>query len=411
MVKFGKLSPTNGGAIQVYSDALRDTSITAHLLLSNGKVFFKGCLRITKGNFINAPKARVHEWIRACGRNRADLAGRANDRNTVYAFRTRDATYGLHFAELNGTNTTRIDSGDSPPEQPKKKVKVRAERLATLIAGDFYENRLDLSSRHASRDGASWDSMPEVEAARQIRTQGAPHDAVRMFLTLIAAMDRARNAASLWSAGVALFGLHPEVFDPRRAADLPLSRLKRLLAEAGVSQRHQPDAGAWQRIAKSLVAGDGSPVHKVIHLGVGDADELLKEVKTEDRGGSRFPMLRGPKIGPMWVRMLAEPGEAKIARMDTVRVAVDVHVRRITENLGVASTRGLPLKDARPKIQAAWQRAVAAADICGPSRIAGTCAALDPALWSFGKYGCSHCVTVGQRVPIGRTCDHCQLPT
>ena len=409
MVRFGKLSPTNGGAIQVYSDALKDTTIMAHLLLTNGKVFFKGPLRITKGNFINAPKVRLHEWIGECGRIRADFAGRANDRNTVYAFLTRDGTYGLHFAELDGTSTTCVESRDSPPEQPKQKS--RAERLAMLIARDFYENGLDLSSRHASRDGASWDSMPEVGAAGQIRTQGAPDDAVRMFLTFIAAMDRARDAASLWRAGVALFGLHPEVFDPRQAADLPFSKLKRLLAEAGVSQRHEPDARAWQRIAKSLVAGDGSPVHEVIHRGVGDADELLKEVKTEDRAGSRFPMLRGPKIGPMWVRMLAEPGEAKITGMDTVRVAVDVQVRRITENLGVASTRGLPLKDARPKIQAAWQRAVAATDICGPSRIAGTCAALDPALWSFGKYGCSHCETVGAPVPIGRTCDHCQLPT
>ena len=138
---------------------------------------------------------------------------------------------------------------------------------------------------------------------------------------------------------------------------------------------------------------------------VGDGLDGLKRVGLPASAHQR------PKIGPMWVRMLAEPGEAKITGMDTVRVAVDVQVRRITENLGVASTRGLPLKDARPKIQAAWQRAVAATDICGPSRIAGTCAALDPALWSFGKYGCSHCETVGAPVPIGRTCDHCQLPT
>ena len=407
-MRFGKLSPTNGGAIHVYSDALKGTTVMARLVLTNGKVFFKGHLRITKGKFINAPKARLHGWFRACGRNQSDLAGRANDRNTVYALRAHDGTLDLHFAELFGTSTTRADSRGSVPEQPKQEVS--AERLATLIAGDFYENRLDLSSRHASRAEASWDSMPEVEAARQIRTSGASDDAVRMFLTFIAAMDRSRDAASLWRAGVALFGLHPEVFDAHRAADLPFARLKRLLAEAHVAQRYQQDARAWQRISRSLVAGDGSPVHRVIHRGVGDAEELLTAVKSEDCAGPRFPMLRGPKIGPMWVRMLAEPGEARITRMDAVRVAVDVHVRRITENLSVASTRGLRLKDAKPKIQAAWQSAVTATDICGPPRIAGTCAALDPALWSFGKYGCSHCETVRQRVPIGRACEHCQLP-
>ena len=282
---------------------------------------------------------------------------------------------------------------------------VSTKRLAALIANDFYENRLDLSSRNVPPDRASWDSMPEVRAARQLRADGAPDDVVRMFLTFIAAMDRARDATSLWRAGVSLFGSHPEVFDLSRAADLPFSTLRRLLAEPGVSQRHEQDTGAWLRIARSLATGDGARVSDVIHRGVGDAEELLKEV----RAGRRFPMLRGAKVGPMWIRMLAEPGGATITRIDRIPVAVDVHVRRVTENLGVTNTGGLELDEARSHIQSAWRKAVGAAQICGPSRITGTCAALDPALWSFGKYGCSHCETVGVRVPIGRACDHCQL--
>ena len=117
---FGKLSPTNGGAIKVYSAALNDTTIVARLLLTDAKVFFSGPLRITKGNFINAPKSQVHGWIRACGRNEADLAGPANDKNTVYACRTGEVTYDLHFVELNDTSTTRDDSRDSSLEQPQQ---------------------------------------------------------------------------------------------------------------------------------------------------------------------------------------------------------------------------------------------------------------------------------------------------
>ena len=83
-------------------------------------------------------------------------------------------------------------------------------RLAELVAGDFYENRLDLSSRYVPAGSASWDSMPEVEAARKIKARGAPGDTVRLFLTFIAAMDRARDAGVLWRAGVELFELHPE---------------------------------------------------------------------------------------------------------------------------------------------------------------------------------------------------------
>ena len=373
----------------------------ARLLLRDGKVFFEGHLQITKGNFVNAPKVQVHGWIRACGLNRGDLAGRANERNTVYAFRTGDGTYCLHFAELRGTSTTRVDSHDSLPEQPKQSV--GTERLATLIADNFYENRLDLSSRSAPPGGASWDSMPEVGAARQLRDQRAPDDAVRLFVTFVAAMDRLRDASSLWRAAIALFTSRPEVFDPSRAVALPFSTLKRFLSEAGVSKMHEPDTRAWHRIAQSLATGDESPVYTVIHRGVGDAEELLKARR-------QFPMLRGEKIGPMWIRMLAEPGGATIAHMATIPVAADVHVHRITKNLGVASVPDLRLKTAKRTIQSAWQAAVAAANIGGPSRIAGTCAALDPALWTFGKYGCSHCEKVGVRVPIGSACDHCQLP-
>ena len=228
-----------------------------------------------------------------------------------------------------------------------------------------------------------------------------------MFLTFIAAKDRARDATSLWRAGVSLFGSHPEVFDSAQAADLPFSTLRRLLAEPGVSQRHELDTGAWHRIARSLAARDGPRVYDVIHGGIGDAEELLKEV----RAGRRFPMLRGQKVGPMWVRMLAEPGRATIDRMDRIPVAVDVHVRRITENLGVTNTGDLELEEARPQIQLAWRKAVAGVSIGGPSRIAGSCAALDPVLWSLGKYGCSHCERVGTRLPVSSACDHCQLVT
>jgi len=251
--------------------------------------------------------------------------------------------------------------------------------------------------------------MPEVEATRQLRNRGTADDAVRRFLTFIAALDRARDSTALWRAGVVLFGSHPEVFDPRRVASLPISSLKHLLYEFRVSQRHGQDTWSWHRIAQSLARGDGAPVYNVIYRGIGDAAGLLREVRTKDSDGPRFPLLKGPKIGPVWVRILAEPGRAAITHMDTIPVAVDAHVRRITENLGVTSTRNLSLKDAKPTIQSAWQGEVAHASIGGPSRIAGTCAALDPALWAFGKYGCGHCKRKGLRVPIGRACDHCQF--
>lgn len=251
-----------------------------------------------------------------------------------------------------------------------------AARLAELIAGDFYDGRLDLSARGMA-PGAAWPQMPEVECVRQLRASGTPDRLIRLFLTFVSAM--------------------------------PSDKVRALLSAHDVSRRHGPDTRAWRIIAGSLASGRGA-VYRVVDSGAGDAKELLEELRSvDDNRQSRFPMLRGPKVGPMWVRIMANPGGAKISRMDTIPVAVDVQVRRTTENLGVTDTMGLRPKEAKPLIQSVWRTAVADAGIGGPPGIADSSAALDPALWFFGKYGCSHCERMSRRVPIGRACDHCQF--
>jgi len=191
---------------------------------------------------------------------------------------------------------------------------------------------------------------------------------------------------------------------------MSIDTLTRRLSEAGVSQRHGPDAKAWHRIASSLASGD-DPVSRLIDSGTGDAKELRNDLRShDDMDQPRYPMLCGPKIGPMRIRIMAWPGCAKIARIESVRVAVDVHVRRVTENLGVSDTMGLELRNAKPEIQEAWHSAVQSAKIGGPQGISGTCAALDPVLWFFGKHGCSHCEPLGIRKPISKVCDSCRYP-
>ena len=126
-----------------------------------------------------------------------------------------------------------------------------------------------------------------------------------------------------------------------------------------------------------------------------------------DAGASpAFPCFEVQTIGPMWVRMLTAPGGAKINNMDIIPVAVDTHVRRVTGNLGVLDTRNMSEGEARRRVQDAWRVAVASTRIGGPPAIADTCAALDPALWAFGKFGCSHSERTAQLVPISDKCEH-----
>ena len=282
-------------------------------------------------------------------------------------------------------------------------------QLAETIVGEFYSDRFDLSRRGLAA-GAAWPLMPEVEAVQQLRDLGASKRITRLFLTFISAMDRARDATRLWRAGVGLFERFPEVFRPDDVLTMSIGTMTALLREAGVSQRHGPDTEAWRRIACSLASGSGS-VCRLVDTGAGDAVELRKDLRSSDRAGlPRYPMLRGPKLGPMWVRIMANPGGAKITSIESIPVAVDVHVRRATENLGVSDTMNLELRKAKPVIQEAWRSAVLSANIGGPPGISGTCAALDPALWFFGKHGCSHCEQLGQRSPISSACHSCRYP-
>ena len=281
-----------------------------------------------------------------------------------------------------------------------------AARIAEWIADDFYGRRLDFSERPAS--GGGWSEMPEVD----IVPKGLEDPRkVRLFLTFIAAVDKMVDAARLWSAGADLLQDHPGVFDPAAASAMDIGALGGILKRGGVLRFPKPQTEAWRRIAVSLSQRTGS-VYRVVETGRGDARELLRDLRSRDSTGAfRYPELRGKKIGPMWVRMMAEPGGATIHRLEVVPVAVDVQVRRVTENLGVAATAGLPLDKAKPRIQEAWFAAVAASHgIAAPERIRNTCAALDPALWFFGKHGCSHCEQVKRRVRFGRACQACRFP-
>ena len=244
-------------------------------------------------------------------------------------------------------------------------------RLAELITADFYGRRLDFSARNPGNN--DWRSLPEIEvtdrmpptdaavATDGLRNEKASGRTVRLFLTFVAAVDKMRDATQLWRAAGSLFRSNPEVFNPAKVCSMPPESLGKLLRDSGVTKYHKPQVLAWRRIAVSLASGKG-PVCRVVDSGDGDAEELLRDVRSRDSRGPRYPELRGDKIRLMWVRMMAEPGKAEIRRLETVPVAVDVQVRRVTENLGVTNTYGPELNNRiKKQIQQAWSDGVAAA--------------------------------------------------
>lgn len=282
--------------------------------------------------------------------------------------------------------------------------------IARTITEDFHHGAFDLSARGGAPP-PSWESMPEVVALRGLQALAATPREVRTFMTLLAAMDRARDADLLWRNGVALFREARWAFDPAQCFQHSLTHLQDALVASRVSQRHGPDSAGWRLIAEALI-DEGSPlaVRRVVNDGVGDAAELLAAVRAARPSGQPwFPFLSGPKISEMWVRLLAVPGGARITSIERLNVAVDVQVRKVSEYLGVTATSGRDLEQIRGVIQDAWR--ALAAETVGPPEIAGTAAALDPALWFLGKWGCTFCERANRQMPISRACGRCRFPT
>jgi len=254
--------------------------------------------------------------------------------------------------------------------------------------------------------------MPEFIGAGELRAAGATDAEVRLWLTFTAAMDRARDADVLADSSVRMWRLDPWAFDPDEIVARGERELGDLLRTRKVSQKHSQDAPAWRRIAKSLSQlGQAPAVRRAVYDGAGDAPELLRAVDANDRDRtSLFPLLRGPKIARLWVRELAYPGCATLTHLDAIEVAVDTQVRKVTEYLDVTDTGGLSTSAARAIVQRVWRVDVEASGAAGPEPIQNTSAALDPALWFFAKWGCTHCQEVGRRVPISPICTECRFP-
>ena len=147
-----------------------------------------------------------------------------------------------------------------------------------------------------------------------------------------------------------------------------------------------PDAASWRSIAEAL-ASSQCP------------DSIRRAI---DGNPTSADVVRG--LTATWPR-----GEAAISGLEVIPVAVDTHVQRVTEMLGLAEPRNLD-DSHRARIQAIWFEAVAQAGSFGaPDGIEGTAAGLDPALWALGKEGCSRCEKSARKIPVGSICDPCVL--
>lgn len=296
-------------------------------------------------------------------------------------------------------------AGSGPAHDTRPKLVVEEPDAVAPMADHVHRIASDYASGVL---GESWGELPET---RVFRLPNADPVDTRTWLTFICALDRARDAEALWSAGLRAWESDPWLFTPTELVQRSFTELTEGLRASGLSQRHGPDAFAWAVIADTLAGADcPDTVRAVLDGGPVDASALRSALNETLPGGtSKFPLLSGPKIGPMWIRIMAYPGGAEVTGVDVIPVAVDTHVQRATEMLGLVSVRSLDDRH-RKEIEEVWFRAVReSGPFGGPNGIDGTAAALDPALWVLGKNGCSVCERAMEKRPIGSICELCEL--
>lgn len=306
------------------------------------------------------------------------------------------------------------DAGATPPRSAEPQLiapPMPAERVREIVqqlTEEFSNGALDLSSR-TDAPICGWEGIPEIKMAEELRPQGITDIELRIILTLGVAMDRARDADRLWDAVMRMFRSNRWAFDPDILKSVDMNTLRKAMADSGVSQRHGKDSDAWQRIGAAMVSPKSPPAFReVIFQGRATYTDLQVALQAH-RPDSKpwFPLLRGPKISLVWLRMLVTPGRAEIHGLNEMPVAVDVQVRKATEYLGVTQTYGLPLLKVKSAIQRTWQSGAERAR--GPGLLAGTASALDPAIWFFAKWGCTYCERIKRKAPISSLCNGCQL--
>lgn len=223
-------------------------------------------------------------------------------------------------------------------------------------------------------------SMPEEELSRDIANE---LDRL-MYLTLTVSIDYQRDAVALWRHTRARYD-DPEtrwLFDPREVATRTPAEILAALRRGdprGALRYPTKDAGWWHRNSRTFAqdyAGDPRVLFQRL-------DWDVARIRHEVNRPGRFQGLKGPKIFPLWIRMLADIQRYHFTGLEALPIPVDVHVARATFTTGLMRGRYEGPFDATLKsvIRRAWTDACRAA---GEPHMT-----FDEPRWQLSRLGCT----------------------
>ena len=99
------------------------------------------------------------------------------------------------------------------------------------------------------------------------------------------------------------------LFDPKALHEAGYAKVKKDMQKHSLSKKPGKDASIWRTVGVTFYKKwKGDPKNFLQHCGW-DGPEILKQLEKDSheyngRPVSDYPYLRGPKIGPLWLRML-----------------------------------------------------------------------------------------------------------
>lgn len=255
----------------------------------------------------------------------------------------------------------------------------RTSRVINILMDWYNDNK---------RDGVLKDAdVPESRPPADVKIGSYEHI---MFITFTVSIDYMRDAAQLWDSARRTWEDEETrwVFYPDKVAKRTMdmnepAELVNALAKHKLSKRRDKDAKKiWGPVALSfnrLFEGDPRKLFADLSY---DALEIYCQMCKRNSYHKHFPYLSGPKILPLWIRMLHTEAGIKFKNLDEVPLPMDIHVARSTITTGclVGRFEG-KFNDFAVKAQEAWREA------CQHTKYYPL--QLDEPLWNLSRLGCS----------------------
>jgi len=250
-----------------------------------------------------------------------------------------------------------------------------------------------LESRFAkSGPGISGQRPPESTVPAGVARDSREHI---LLLTLTVAVDYMRDADQLWRAARNAFEAPGTryLFDPAQVIAAGRDRVTADLKRTGIGRKTNRDGGAWFTICETLATKWGNDPSNFLANCDYHAATIIRRLKADyhDVDGKPvpdYPLLRGPKIAPLWIRILRDNAGVQFKGLDEVAIPVDIHVLRATICAGalVGSYEG-DKTTLLAKIREVWRDATQGLRTTTDKPMVAL--DIDEALWTLSRECCS----------------------